>query len=292
MVSIIITTYNRVSYLKQCLDSIIIQIDKDTEIIVIDDASTQNVREVIDLYTDINIKYYRMDNNSGNFAKLKNFGLNMASGEIIAFCDDDDLWYADKIKKQLGKISEYDFICSNANIIDENNNHIEEHFFPKDSENLILTTDILLVKNRILFSTVIFKRSILNGKYFLDENIKNMVEDFEFYLRISPYIKIFYFGENLASIRRHENFTYSGENYMKMIFSNIQVLTNYKKKGNPKYRFYSKAGIIGSYFSVVKIYYRKKEYIKCLKFLFIMLSSFSDLRLFIYFFNKLINRNI
>jgi len=89
--SFIVPTYNRAKIVVNTLDSVLKQKYKNYEIIVVDDASTDNTREVISKYIETNscIKYLLLDKNSGaNIAK--NTGSKYASGEYLIFLDSDD----------------------------------------------------------------------------------------------------------------------------------------------------------------------------------------------------------
>ena len=89
-ISVIVPVFNSEKYLKNCLDSIVNQTLKDIEIILIDDGSTDNSLEIIKQYSSLynNIKYCSKKNEGQAIAR--NLGINMATGEFIAFVDSDD----------------------------------------------------------------------------------------------------------------------------------------------------------------------------------------------------------
>ncbi|MGN1301420.1 MAG: glycosyltransferase family 2 protein [Clostridia bacterium] len=89
-ISIIVPIFNSEKYLKKCLDSIVNQTLKDIEIILIDDGSTDNSLEIVKQYSNLynNIKYCSKKNEGQ--AVARNLGIEMASGEFIAFVDSDD----------------------------------------------------------------------------------------------------------------------------------------------------------------------------------------------------------
>ncbi len=96
-VSVIIPTYNRAGYLTEAIDSVFGQTYSNIEIVVVDDGSTDDTRERLKSYSDI-IKYVYIDN--GGPARARNVGMEMATGEYVAFLDSDDLYYPYKIKMQ------------------------------------------------------------------------------------------------------------------------------------------------------------------------------------------------
>ena len=88
--SIVITSYNRLTLFKRALASALAQkYDDIYEIIVIDDCSSENYEEYITLLQCVNICYFRHDNNQGVSA-ARNTGVKLATGQYVAFLDDDD----------------------------------------------------------------------------------------------------------------------------------------------------------------------------------------------------------
>ena len=86
--SIILNTYNRASFLPKAINSVISQLYKEFELIIVDDGSTDNTAEIIGTYNDNRIKYFFIQNSERGFAR--NFGIKKAEGKYIAFLDSDD----------------------------------------------------------------------------------------------------------------------------------------------------------------------------------------------------------
>jgi len=99
-VSIIIPSYNREKLIIKALNSIFAQTYQDFEILIIDDASTDNTKEVIDQLNNNKVKYFRLEKNSGQCI-ARNYGIKRATGKYIAFLDSDDEWLPDKLSSQL-----------------------------------------------------------------------------------------------------------------------------------------------------------------------------------------------
>jgi len=89
MVSIVIPTYNRGDLIAETIQSILDQTFRDLEIIVIDDGSTDNTREVVEKFGD-RVATSRSQNSER--AVSRNHGLRLSRGEFIAFPDSDDCW--------------------------------------------------------------------------------------------------------------------------------------------------------------------------------------------------------
>tara|TARA_B100000482_G_C12608903_1_gene298225 strand:+ start:2366 stop:3061 length:696 start_codon:yes stop_codon:yes gene_type:complete len=106
-VSVIIPTYNRFKYLLNTLSSIKKQTYENIEIIVIDDGSDEEAYNTYDWEKE-NIKIIHLPTNSKCVGPARNIGVESAVGKYIAFCDDDDIWFPEKIDLQLQAIKKYD----------------------------------------------------------------------------------------------------------------------------------------------------------------------------------------
>lgn len=97
-VSVIIPTYNRCHYLPEAIESVLAQSTKDYELIVVDDASTDNTKDAIKPYLK-HLIYIRKTSNEG-FAEARNTGILHSRGEYIAYLDDDDVYFPFKLELQ------------------------------------------------------------------------------------------------------------------------------------------------------------------------------------------------
>lgn len=122
LVSVIMPTYNCAKFIAETLDSIQAQTYENWEVIIVDDCSKDNTKEIVDEYIakDARIKYHCLETNSGA-AVARTTAMKMAEGEYMAFCDSDDLWMPDKLEKQLAFMNEndYAFSCTAYEQIDE-----------------------------------------------------------------------------------------------------------------------------------------------------------------------------
>lgn len=123
LVSIITPCYNSASYIAQTIESVISQTYKEWEMLIIDDCSTDNSVEIIEIYCkkEPRIRYLKTEVSSGSPTKPRNLGIYEAKGKFIAFLDSDDLWTPDKLEMQLPLFS--------------NNIAIIYSFYEKISEN-------------------------------------------------------------------------------------------------------------------------------------------------------------
>lgn len=105
-VSVIIPTYNRAHLLlPRAVKSVLNQTFTDFELIIVDDASTDNTKEVVESFNDSQIRYMRHEQNKGGGA-ARNTGIEKARGEFIAFLDSDDEWMKEKLERQIAAFSQ------------------------------------------------------------------------------------------------------------------------------------------------------------------------------------------
>lgn len=98
-VSAIITTHNRAELLERAISSVIGQTYKELECIVVDDASTDNTKDICSKYPVQYIYIKKEESRGGNYAR--NLGIKASKGKYCAFLDDDDYWFPTKIEKQV-----------------------------------------------------------------------------------------------------------------------------------------------------------------------------------------------
>jgi len=119
-ISVVLATYNGDMFLSQQLESLLSQTYQNIEIIAVDDCSSDNTLAILDEFArnNNNIKVYK---NETNLGFIKNFerGCSLASGELIAPCDQDDFWEADKLSLLAEAIGGYPLIYHDSWLCDE-----------------------------------------------------------------------------------------------------------------------------------------------------------------------------
>lgn len=179
--SVVIPTFNRASYLDKLLGSLCHQYYTNFEVLICDDGSTDNTKDVIDVYmSKLNIKYFYQDNWGGP-AKPRNVCINNSSGDFICFLDSDDLWMPDKllqISKNLDpKIDVYfHLFLHDKNIVGK----YSRQLFCSDFETLFSNG------NRIVNSSLVISRKAIDSVGMINESKELIgVEDFELLLNLS-----------------------------------------------------------------------------------------------------------
>lgn len=124
LVSIVMPCYNASKYIADSIESVLNQTYTNWELIIVDDCSKDNSRDIIQSFinNDNRIKLICNSSPSGSPATPRNIGLENSNGEYIAFLDSDDLWVSDKLEKQLAifKTSDCCIVYSNYEAIEEN----------------------------------------------------------------------------------------------------------------------------------------------------------------------------
>lgn len=125
LVSIIMPSYNTGKYIGESIRSVLNQSYQNWELIIVDDASTDQTDEVIKRFSDKRIHYIKNSKNSGA-AVSRNLALNKASGHWIAYLDSDDLWKPKKLENQIYfmKKKGYSFSYTEYEEIDEQSRRI------------------------------------------------------------------------------------------------------------------------------------------------------------------------
>ena len=151
-VSVIIPAYNASQYLPKCLDSVLIQ-NVDAEIIVIDDGSSDQIRQVIEKYQSCpQLRYVRNKENIGAAAS-RNLGVNMSEGKYLAFLDADDCWEPGKLRAQLDIMEKTGTVLTYTGRRIHYGDLIQEYRVPES-----VTYDELLKCNYIACSSVLLER--------------------------------------------------------------------------------------------------------------------------------------
>lgn len=234
-ISIIVPTYNGEQYILKCINSLLDQTLKEIEIIVIDDGSTDNTKNLVLQIKDPRVKYYYQKNQMQGAAR--NYGIKLAKGDYIAFVDDDDYVDSKMYEKMYNKAISFDsdlVVCDMERFeIDGKNKTIIKgiNYYTSD-----------IVKNYIVSSNgptnKIIKKDILlkNDLYFLERHI---YED----LAVVPIYAIY--AENIAYMKyapykyvRRKHSTMNQEKYtkrLKDIFYAYDFLFDKYKKSKENY---------------------------------------------------------
>ncbi len=180
-VSVIIPSYNRGWILKEAIDSVLVQDYKHFELIIIDDGSTDNTRDILKTYGG-QIKTITQSNKGVSAAR--NAGIASSTGSLIAFLDSDDLWLPKKLSRQVEFfISNPDaVICQTEEIWIRNGKRVNPKIKHKKISGDIFEPSLSLCL--ISPSAVMIKKSLFDDVGIFDEELF-ACEDYDLWLRIS-----------------------------------------------------------------------------------------------------------
>jgi glycosyltransferase involved in cell wall biosynthesis len=209
IVSIIIPTYNRAHLINETLDSVLAQTYLNWECIIVDDGSMDNTKEIVLSYIkrDHRIKYYRRPKEKMKGAgSCRNYGLQMSSGDLINWFDDDDIMLQDFLEKRVRVFNDFpktDIVFCSYRTFDKNG-------LRKKISNEKFNGNIIkgYIDSKIVFGppSYLFRKEILKD-FLYDENLQR-AEDADFFLKLFSSLKsieIIHIPEVLFYVRKHIN---------------------------------------------------------------------------------------
>ncbi|WP_447018560.1 glycosyltransferase family 2 protein [Shewanella algae] len=114
LVSIVMPCFNGANTIKDAIESVILQSYSNWELLITDDSSTDSSRDIIESFDDPRIVLLKNTGPRG-VANARNFSIERAKGEFIAFLDCDDMWFSSKLFLQLEALKQYDFnVCHSS----------------------------------------------------------------------------------------------------------------------------------------------------------------------------------
>lgn len=181
LVSVVMPAYNAGQYIRQAVESVQAQTLKRWELLVIDDCSADQTRELVTRMAaaDSRIRLIPNEENLGT-AGSRNRGLDLARGEYVALLDSDDCWRPEKLEMQLSlaKKTDADLVCTSYALVDEQGEPCcRDYLVPGGPIDL----DQLLVQNVIGCSTVLLSRRVVENYRFSTDYYH---EDFALWLKL------------------------------------------------------------------------------------------------------------
>jgi glycosyltransferase involved in cell wall biosynthesis len=251
MVSIICLCYNHEKFIEEALHSVFNQTYKNWELIIVNDASTDNSKEIIDEIVkdnpSQNTQTIHLEKNKGNCAAF-NIGFKISKGKYIIDLAADDKFEVDKLEKQVKALENADNqtgVCfTNATLIDEESKQLGNYYFdwykklPKDG---FIFKELIRAGGMICSPTMLIKKEVLKELGGYDESLS--YEDYDFWVRSARNWKYIFVDENLTFYRKMNHSHFPSHS------------STFKKKNNP--HLYSTLKVCQKAF---KLCQNKKEY--------------------------------
>lgn len=285
-VTILMSVYNGDKYLREAIDSILNQTFNDFEFIIINDASTDKTKDILDSYEDKRIKIINNTENIG-LTKSLNIGIKSSNGRYIARMDADDISLPERLEtekrfldqnKNIGMVGTYYYFISSDGKI------IETITLPTDNKEL---QEKLIEQNQFGHGTVMFRSECIYkiGPY--REEFKYS-QDYDFWLRISEVYEIANIPIPLYKWRLNKGSISANKKIEQDIYASLarELANERRQNGKDKLEIlsgYEKDSFIRNYIDTQKfdnqdtanscyswgesLYYRKK-YSESLKYLF------------------------
>jgi glycosyltransferase involved in cell wall biosynthesis len=225
LVSIIIPTYNHAHFLGVAIQSALAQDYPHLEVIVVDDGSTDNTREVIGPFLEHpQVRYIYQENHGLSVAR--NRGIAESRGEYLNFLDADDYLHPAKIARQAQLLDSEPwlaFVYCDVIQVDENGEEIDNNYSIGLSRKKLDGDifDSLMLGGYFPVHAVLIRRSVLDQVGLFDETLKSL-EDFHLWLRVSAEgFRARYIGEKLVYYRRYSGSMSQDEVTMHSAYSTV-----------------------------------------------------------------------
>jgi glycosyltransferase involved in cell wall biosynthesis len=237
-VSVVIPSYNHEKYIAASIQSVLDQTYQDFEIVITDDSSTDNSVEVIKNFNDPRIKLFCFNKNQGAAVSTNN-SIQESKGEFIAILNSDDIFVADKLRKQVSFLDnnpQFGAVFAYPQVIDEEGNlYKEEHFY----RNIFIQNNrtrfewlryFFLNGNCLCHPSILIRKDCYHQVGLYDVRLAQL-PDFDFWIRLCMKYDIYILPEKLVKFRIFKNeISASGNRPEVKIRSTLeftQVLKNY-----------------------------------------------------------------
>jgi glycosyltransferase involved in cell wall biosynthesis len=177
--SIIIPTYNREVFIEKTIRSVLDQSFTDYEVIVVDDGSTDNTKDIVSKIRDKRLFYFYKEN--GERGAARNYGIKKAKGGYITFLDSDDIYYPNYLSNAYESIKAKDqpeFLFLAYESIKPNGDKIAQFILADDD------WKVLIPGNPMSCLGIVIGKNVFNSFIFNEDRELSGSEDWEFLIRV------------------------------------------------------------------------------------------------------------
>ncbi|MBQ4404714.1 MAG: glycosyltransferase [Selenomonadaceae bacterium] len=220
-VSVILTSYNHAAYVAAAIESVLNQTFADFELLIVDDGSRDNSREIIKTFDDGRIKTFLYAENRGPRLAVAE-AVKSARGKYIAVHHSDDLWAPDKLEKQVAFLDAnknyaacftwVNFVDEHGNVYEPNKKDFYHKIFEQENRSRAEWLNYFFHNtNCLCHPSAMLRREIFGETHLLDTNGFWQLPDYLMWIRLCFHADIFILQERLTNFRlrrtRQENFS-------------------------------------------------------------------------------------
>ena len=222
-ISCIITVYNggKRGFLPQAIESVLHQTYENFELLIIDDGSTDNTKEICESYLkDSRVTYIYKEN--GGISSARNCGIKKSTGDYICFLDDDDEWLSDKLEKQIvlfenSQDKKLGMIHTWIQFVDEQSKPFKLQTYTTSGDiykdlfekNVINATSSVMIKRGVFDRVGMFKPHMIHW------------EDYELWFRVAKEYHVESVNEPLVKYRVHSKETLTDSRKRNLLYAHL-----------------------------------------------------------------------
>lgn len=266
-VAVVIPVFNSEKYIEESVRSVQVQTYRVSEIILVDDGSTDDSLNIINRMAALDERIIVIAQSNSGPSKARNVGMLKSKSDIVAFNDADDVWMESKVESQINQLilegAQVSF--TNLIVVDESGFELKKHnniIYSGSREDFIRA----LIHNKLtmITPTALFYRSCLSDGMLFNENIRNY-EDLIFFLKMVSNYKAVLCEKPLVKRRQHSRSTSVALNVGNILMSMDECVLELKEIGLIKYVPYFKSYV---YFAIAHFHFRNKSRAKSLIYSF------------------------
>ncbi len=205
ILSVLLPVYNHAKYVSKAIDSILSQTYKDFELIIIDDASTEDLMSILSSYTDSRIRLHSNDKNIG-VTKTLNKAIKLSRGKYLARQDSDDISFSKRFEMQIKAFDneQVGLVGTWAHAIDFKGEVVPKTYLQQIREvGDYQIKDYLKQKNCLVHGSVMFRKEVVDKIGYYDPELY-FAQDYNYWLRIAKFFDIKVVQQDLYIYRKHE----------------------------------------------------------------------------------------
>ena len=237
-VSVIVTSYNHEKYIRECIDSILMQKGVQFELIIGDDASTDGTRKILEEYQRQYPKIIKLLPETENMGVTKNLKrcFEAVTGDYVALCEGDDYWTDPyKLKKQVKFLKKRTdcAMCFNSLLALFEHDQKKNFISPKLTNDIFTTRDLILSNFIANFSCCMYRKEVIDK---LPEGLYDIFTiDWMFNIAVSEFGNIGFLKDTMSVYRKHDKGLWSSRSSNEQVLDTLRDIDVYNEFLSFKY---------------------------------------------------------